>query len=288
MYILPVTNGTWRQIVNFYSPNQVSEIKFPNKDPIEDPVTRDESVTDVYASIAALVLFLVSIMVCILFVGRQRHKRSLGIEQVPGTRMNDPSTVLPLIQNQPIFIFNDSLSNIVVLSKGAFGEVCKGIYNDGNCERQVAIKSLFRFDANKLKAEAEIAASLNHPNVLPLIGICFDTTNQTLKLVLPFMANGDLASYLDKNLHTLTGAHLRSFALQIASGMVYLVSEGKGHPSIIHRDLAARNCMVDTDLVVKVADFGLSRHLDESKQKVKRSLQTSLIPSTSDLGKFIL
>ena len=39
--------------------------------------------------------------------------------------------------------------------------------------------------------------------------------------------------------------------------------------------------MVDADLVVKVADFGLSRHLDESKQKVKRSLQTSLIPSTS-------
>lgn len=39
--------------------------------------------------------------------------------------------------------------------------------------------------------------------------------------------------------------------------------------------------MVDVDLTVKVANFGLSRHLDESRQKVKRSLQTSLIPSAS-------
>lgn len=56
---------------------------------------------------------------------------------------------------------------------------------------------------------------------------------------------------------------MRSFALQIVSGMTYLVSDDQGHPSTIHRDLAARNCIVDADLTIKIADFGLSRHLNK-------------------------
>lgn len=285
------------KLINFFLNNQLFKINLPK----EDFTRKSKSLIAVYISVTGIFLILAFILISVLLI-RKRNETFLvsggdgkGIADIqngpeasvpPYTSVpklaNDPSTVLPPgLVHQPIFIFNDALSNIVVLSRGAFGEVCKGIYNDGKCEHEVAIKSLFRFDANKLKAEAEIAASLNHPNVLSLIGICFDTSNQTLKLVLPFMSNGDLASYLDKNQSTLTGSILRSFASQIASGMVYLVSEDRGHPSIIHRDLAARNCMIDGDLVVKVADFGLSRHLDESKQKVKRSLQTSLIPSTS-------
>ena len=39
----------------------------------------------------------------------------------------------------------------------------------------------------------------DHPNVLKLLGVCFDTEDQLPVIVLPFMANGDLKSFLRKN-----------------------------------------------------------------------------------------
>ena len=286
--------------INFHTSSELFEITQTSdsgSDSEEKP-SNLPTLTIVLASVTGLIGILI-VLIGIVLIRRKNQKLIISrkddhahVESPRSRKEPDakPTIALPPgLMRQPIFIFEESLSDIYVIAKGAFGNVCKGVY-DG---RPVAIKSLFRFNAEKLKQEADIACSLDHPNVLPLIGICFDASNQQLKLVLPFMVNGDLASYLDKvylgNVFSdkngdkveVTGSLLHSFASQIVAGMAYLVSEDQGHPSIIHRDLAARNCMVDADMTIKVADFGLSRHLDESKQKIKRTLQTSMIPSTS-------
>ena len=92
--------------------------------------------------------------------------------------------------------------------------------------------------------------SFSHLNVLPLIGICLDPIEAPC-IVMPFMNEGSLLSYLRREKHNLivsamakekaiseTAKKLLSMCLQVANGMAYLADK-----KFVHRDLAARNCM---------------------------------------------
>lgn len=140
------------------------------------------------------------------------------------------------------------------------------------------LRKLLLTDQNKVIAEAQIACLMDHPNVLKLLGVLVD--NESLKLVFPFMEKGDLGHFLRNTQENVTPMLQRQFCIEIASGMVYLASK-----SIVHRDLAPRNCMLDDELHVKVADFGLSRQLVDSHHEIRT---TSVIPSSSAPECFIL
>ena len=90
----------------------------------------------------------------------------------------------------------------------------------------------------------------NHLNVLSLIGISVDHGDAPC-IVMPFMNEGSLLSYLKRERSNLTVSEradediildtrkqLLSMCLQIANGMMYLAGM-----KIVHRDLATRNCM---------------------------------------------
>jgi serine/threonine protein kinase len=71
------------------------------------------------------------------------------------------------------------------------------------------------------------------------------------------MTKGNLLDYLRNCDHDqINGFVLMYMATQICSAMSYLESR-----NYIHRDLAARNCLVSDNHLVKVADFGLTRHV---------------------------
>lgn len=109
-------------------------------------------------------------------------------------------------------------------------------------------------------------------------GVC--AVGKPMCLMFEYMAHGDLNEYLrrcspvqqrtlsqgslmwpssqssEPDLCPLSCLDQLSVSKQVAAGMAYL-SERK----FVHRDLATRNCLVGENLVVKIADFGLSRNI---------------------------
>lgn len=78
------------------------------------------------------------------------------------------------------------------------------------------------------------------------------------------MENGDLLSILRKESVKIEYYSAVKFCLEAAQGMDYL-----SRKDIIHRDLAARNCLLDENMTLKIADFGLAKHIESAYEKAE-------------------
>uniref|UniRef100_A0AAQ4Q8E1 receptor protein-tyrosine kinase n=1 Tax=Gasterosteus aculeatus aculeatus TaxID=481459 RepID=A0AAQ4Q8E1_GASAC len=149
-----------------------------------------------------------------------------------------------------------------VIGAGEFGEVCRGrLKVPGKKENYVAIKTLKGGFTDKQRrdflSEASIMGQFQHPNIIHLEGII--TASCPVMILTEFMENGALDSFLRLNDSQFTPIQLVGMLRGIASGMKYLAEM-----SYVHRDLAARNILINSNLVCKVSDFGLSRFLQEN------------------------
>ncbi|XP_031665889.1 ephrin type-A receptor 3 isoform X1 [Oncorhynchus kisutch] len=157
-----------------------------------------------------------------------------------------------------------SISIERVIGAGEFGEVCSGCLRlQGKREIYVAIKSLKAGYADKQRrdflSEASIMGQFDHPNIIRLEGVV--TRCKPVMIITEFMENGSLDTFLKKHDGQFTVIQLVGMLRGIASGMKYL-----SDMSYVHRDLAARNILVNSNLVCKVSDFGLSRVLEDDPE----------------------
>ncbi|XP_038585908.1 ephrin type-A receptor 5-like, partial [Micropterus salmoides] len=151
-----------------------------------------------------------------------------------------------------------------IIGAGEFGEVCSGpLRLPGKREIQVAIKTLKAGYTEQQRRdflwEASIMGQFNHPNIIHLEGVV--TKSKPVMIITEYMENGSLDTFLKKNDGQFTVIQLVGMLRGIASGMRYLSDMG-----YVHRDLAARNILVNSNLVCKVSDFGLSRVLEDDPE----------------------
>uniref|UniRef100_A0A8C4EFR4 Ephrin type-A receptor 7 n=1 Tax=Dicentrarchus labrax TaxID=13489 RepID=A0A8C4EFR4_DICLA len=177
-----------------------------------------------------------------------------------------------------------------VIGAGEFGEVCSGrLKLPGKRDVSVAIKTLKVGYTEKQRrdflCEASIMGQFDHPNVVHLEGVVtrankiqvsinhllflsilffsFFSPGKPVMIVIEYMENGSLDAFLRKHDGQFTVIQLVGMLRGIAAGMRYLSDMG-----YVHRDLAARNILVNSNLVCKVSDFGLSRVIDDDPEAV--------------------
>ncbi|XP_036005781.1 tyrosine-protein kinase receptor UFO [Fundulus heteroclitus] len=171
---------------------------------------------------------------------------------------------------QDVMVDRHKLTLGKTLGEGEFGSVMEGLLNQEEALLKVAVKTMkiaicTRSEMEDFLREAACMKEFDHPNVMRLLGVCLQTVESegypSPVVILPYMKHGDLHSYL---LYSRLGdcpvylpSHmLVKFMADIARGMEYLSSK-----NFIHRDLAARNCMLNENMNVCVADFGLSKKI---------------------------
>ncbi|XP_018419462.1 PREDICTED: fibroblast growth factor receptor 2 isoform X2 [Nanorana parkeri] len=166
------------------------------------------------------------------------------------------------------------------LGEGCFGQVVMaeavGIDKDRPKESVTVALKMLKDDATEkdladLVSEMEMMKMIGkHKNIINLLGAC--TQGGTLYVIVEYAAKGNLREYLrarrpvemeysyDINRvpgEQMTFKDLVSCTYQLARGMEYLASQ-----KCIHRDLAARNVLVTESNVMKIADFGLARDVN--------------------------
>jgi serine/threonine protein kinase len=166
---------------------------------------------------------------------------------------------------------------VSAIGAGGMGEVYRA--RDTKLKRDVAIKVLpaeFASDADRLgraQREAEVLASLNHPNIAQIYGQ--EDAGGTPCLVLEFVDGETLEQRIKQGPMSVSEA--LDVARQIADALDAAHERG-----IVHRDLKPANVKITTAGQVKVLDFGLAKALDAGPVDVANS--PTLVHSATGAG----
>ncbi|XP_034751625.1 muscle, skeletal receptor tyrosine-protein kinase [Etheostoma cragini] len=272
--------------------------RLPTTTTVSSPAYYMSVIIILLSALAAAVFLTISILACRKrrrqWRNRKRAMETPALSALPSEMILDrlhPNPMyqrIPLLLNSKLLALEYPRNNIQYvrdIGEGAFGRVFQarapGLLPMESFT-MVAVKMLKEEASadmqNDFQREAALMAQFDHPNIVRLLGVC--AVGKPMCLMFEYMAHGDLNEFLrrrspSQSVRTLSRASLsgRSFtseleagllscaeqlsiSKQIAAGMAYL-SERK----FVHRDLATRNCLVGEEMVVKIADFGLSRNI---------------------------
>lgn len=152
-------------------------------------------------------------------------------------------------------IFNIRWKKGEMLGQGAFGVVYLGLNIDNGelmAVKQMATEEVSKRELSSLENEIHLLRNLRHPNIVRYIGT--ELNPESMSIFLEYVPGGSLKALIDK-FGQLEESVAKSYTRQLLIGLEYLHRHG-----IAHRDIKGANCLVGNDGVIKLADFGNSKH----------------------------
>lgn len=149
-----------------------------------------------------------------------------------------------------------------VIGKGAFSKVYLGV--DVETDLKVAVKKINLSEIpDKIKTrvlgEITIVQSLEHPNVIRTYDISFSSDNSHAYIIMEYCSGGDFGKFIRPG-EKMKEQKIQYYFRQLAKGLQYLRLK-----HIVHRDIKPANLLLSCDdQILKIADFGFARTLDQS------------------------
>uniref|UniRef100_A0A0D9WHX3 non-specific serine/threonine protein kinase n=1 Tax=Leersia perrieri TaxID=77586 RepID=A0A0D9WHX3_9ORYZ len=244
-----------------------------------DPGTADDDKSGITMGVKATIgavggLLALALIFMAIFALQRKREAKETVERV------DPldSWEAPQLKGTRLFYVDElksrtnNFSDSHEIGSGGYGKVYKGTLTDGTL---VAIKRAQLCSMQgvvEFRNEIELLSRVHHRNLVSLIGYCYEQGEQML--VYEYISNGTLRENLMARVMPLDWQKRLRIALGSARGLAYLHEHAD--PPIIHRDVKSTNILLDDNLKAKVADFGLSKLIADTKTHVSTQVKGTL------------
>ncbi|KAJ0818761.1 putative mitogen-activated protein kinase kinase kinase STE-STE11 family [Helianthus annuus] len=147
-----------------------------------------------------------------------------------------------------------------LLGRGTYGSVYEATNRETGSLCAMKVVDIIPDDPNssecirQLEQEIRVLRNLEHQNIVQYLGS--EVVEDQFCIYLEYVHPGSINKYVREHCGAMTESVVRNFTRHILSGLVYLHSK-----KTVHRDIKGANLLVDPSGVVKLADFGLAKHL---------------------------
>ncbi|KAH6761762.1 mitogen-activated protein kinase kinase kinase 5 [Perilla frutescens var. hirtella] len=147
-----------------------------------------------------------------------------------------------------------------LIGKGTFGSVYVASNRETGALCAMKEVEILREDLKsqecmrQLEQEIKVLSNLKHPNIVQYYGS--EIVGDKFYIYLEYVHPGSINKFIHDHCAAITESVVRNFTRHILCGLAYLHST-----KTIHRDIKGANLLVDAYGVVKLADFGMAKHL---------------------------